>query len=254
MMPSPDCHGFNLWNTKTQARLLVTSFAYEERDSLFNLQAYENREATICDCGTQQPEAGNDNNISPPPCQFVATAAARCYASPRIRHIFVEVFMKRFALVVFVIVTLAITNSWRRAEAQGSSVRAYRQTHEVEIINEFVELLSIPNVAADSVNIRRNATAIIEMMKRRGITARLLEGKGPPAVFGEIKPPGATRTIAIYAHYDGQPVDPAMWASPPFTPTLRDKAMEAGGQIIPFVKHGESYNPEWRLYARSASD
>jgi acetylornithine deacetylase/succinyl-diaminopimelate desuccinylase-like protein len=162
--------------------------------------------------------------------------------------------MKRLALVVFIIVTLAINNSSQRTAAQGSSVRAYRQAHEIEIIKEFVEFLSIPNVASDSVNIRRNAAAIIEMMKRRSIAARLLEGNGPPAVFGEIKTPGATRTVAIYAHYDGQPVDPAMWASAPFTPTLRDKAMEAGGQIIPFAKRGESYNPEWRLYARSASD
>jgi acetylornithine deacetylase/succinyl-diaminopimelate desuccinylase-like protein len=162
--------------------------------------------------------------------------------------------MKRFALVVFVIAALAINNSWRRVEAQGSTVRAYRQAHEIEIIDEFVELLSLPNVAADSVNIRRNATAIIEMMKRRSIAARLLEGNGPPAVFAEIKTPGARRTVAIYAHYDGQPVDAAKWASPPFTPTLRDQAMEAGGKIIPFPKRGERYNPEWRLYARSASD
>jgi len=162
--------------------------------------------------------------------------------------------MKRLTLVVWVIVSFAINSSWRRAEAQSSSVRAYRQAHETAIINEFVELLSLPNVASDSLNINRNATAIIEMMKRRGITTRLLEGKGPPAVFGEIKTPGATRTIAIYAHYDGQPVDPSMWASPPFTPTLRDKAIEAGGQIIPFPKRDEGYKSEWRLYARSASD
>jgi acetylornithine deacetylase/succinyl-diaminopimelate desuccinylase-like protein len=162
--------------------------------------------------------------------------------------------MKRLALTVATIAALVLSHGLPRAAAQSPGVRAYRQAHEIEIINEFVELLSIPNVASDSLNIQRNATAIIEMMKRRGISARLLAGNGPPAVFGEIKTPGATRTIAIYAHYDGQPVDPSVWASPPFAPTLRDKALEAGGQTIPFPKRGESYNPEWRLYARSASD
>jgi acetylornithine deacetylase/succinyl-diaminopimelate desuccinylase-like protein len=160
--------------------------------------------------------------------------------------------MQRLALAIFILSALAISNVLPRAAAQSTNVRAYRQAHEAEIINEFSELLPLPNVASDSVNIRRNAMAIIEMMKRRGIAARLLEGNGPPAVFGEIKTPGATRTIAIYAHYDGQPVDATKWASAPFTPTLRDKAMEAGGQIIPFPKG--TYNPEWRLYARSASD
>lgn len=162
--------------------------------------------------------------------------------------------MKRLALAVATIAALLLSHGLPRAAAQSPDVRAYRQAHEIDIINEFVELLSIPNVASDSLNIQRNATAIIEMMKRRGISTRLLEGKGPPAVFGEIKAPGATRTLAIYAHYDGQPVDPSVWANPPFAPTLRDKALEAGGQIIPFPKRGESYNFEWRLYARSASD
>ena len=162
--------------------------------------------------------------------------------------------MKRSALVVFVIFIVVINDSWRRVEAQESSVRAYRQAHAAEIMNEFVELLSLPNVASDAANIRRNAAKLIEMMQKRGIATRLLEGNGPPAIFGEIQTPGAARTVAIYAHYDGQPVDAARWASPPFTPTLRDRALEAGGQVIAFPKRGEDYNPEWRLYARSASD
>jgi acetylornithine deacetylase/succinyl-diaminopimelate desuccinylase-like protein len=141
-----------------------------------------------------------------------------------------------------------------RAQTPVASVRAYRSAHETEIIGEFVDLLSIPNVASDSVNIRRNAAKLIDMMGRRGIQARLLEGSGPPAIFGELKTPGATRTIGFYAHYDGQPVDPSKWASEPFKPTLRDKPLDAGGRVIPFPTAGEKFDPEWRLYARSASD
>jgi hypothetical protein len=33
--------------------------------------------------------------------------------------------------------------------------------------------------------------------------------------------PDAERTVVLYAHYDGQPVDPSEWASPPWTPTLQ---------------------------------
>jgi acetylornithine deacetylase/succinyl-diaminopimelate desuccinylase-like protein len=82
----------------------------------------------------------------------------------------------------------------------------------------------------------------------------MLEGAGPPAIFGELKTPGATRTIGFYAHYDGQPVEPSKWSSDPFKPTLRDKPLEEGGRVIPFPKAGEKFDPEWRLYARSASD
>src|SRR5215510_3110076 len=103
-------------------------------------------------------------------------------------------------------------------------------------------------------NIRRNATKLLEMMRRRGIESRLLEGKGSPAIFGELKETGATQTVGFYAHYDGQAVDPPKWASDPFKPVLRDKPLEAGGRIIPLPKSGGKFDPEWRLYARSASD
>lgn len=138
-----------------------------------------------------------------------------------------------------------------------STIRDYRRAHEREIIDEFTRLLAIPNVASDTANIRRNAQFILEMMQRRGLNPRLLEGKSkdtPPAVFGEWKAAGATRSIILYAHYDGQPVDPKQWtASPPFQPTWRSAAMEAGGQIASLPATGE-INSEWRIYARGASD
>jgi acetylornithine deacetylase/succinyl-diaminopimelate desuccinylase-like protein len=164
--------------------------------------------------------------------------------------------MKRIAIASCAIIFLLLNDSLPTVLSGSltASVRAYRQAHETEIVGEFVELLSIPNVASDDANIRRNAARLVEMMTRRGIQARLLEGGGPPSVFGELKTPGATRTIGLYAHYDGQPVDASKWASDPFKPVLRDRPLEAGGRDIPFPKKGEKFDPEWRLYARSASD
>ncbi len=162
--------------------------------------------------------------------------------------------MKRIAMMACVLgVSLSVTASLAGPQTV-SSAREYRRAHEAEIVGELVELLTIPNLASDIENIRRNAAKLIEMMERRGIEARLLEGNGPPAVFGEIKTPGATRTIGFYAHYDGQQVDPSKWASDPFKPVLRDKPLEAGGHAVAFPKTSEKFDPEWRLYARSASD
>src|SRR5438552_3428669 len=146
--------------------------------------------------------------------------------------------------------------SFHTAVAQ-SSIRDYRRAHERQILAEFTQLVAIPNVASDAPNIRRNAEFIQAMMQRRGLNPQLLEGKSkdtPPAVYGEWKTPGATRSVIFYAHYDGQPVDPKQWtASPPFQPTWRSAAMEAGGQIVTLPANGE-INPEWRLYGRAASD
>ncbi|MFN8573656.1 MAG: M20/M25/M40 family metallo-hydrolase [Gemmatimonadaceae bacterium] len=141
------------------------------------------------------------------------------------------------------------------AAAARASARTYREQHEAAILREYRELLSLPNVASDLPNIRRNAAMLQEMLRRRGATTRLLElGDAPPAVLGEIKAAGATRTLVLYAHYDGQPVVPSQWAGAPFTPVMRDKALYQGGKEIPFPNEGEHANGEWRIYGRSASD
>jgi len=140
----------------------------------------------------------------------------------------------------------------------GTAAGNYRRANEHRILAEFVRLLSIPNVASDRENIRRNAALLVEMMGARGLQPRLLEAATadvPPAVFGEWKVPGATRTIIFYAHYDGQPTDPSKWTGTrPWQPTLRDAPFEAGGKILPMPSDAEPLNPEWRLYARSSSD
>jgi acetylornithine deacetylase/succinyl-diaminopimelate desuccinylase-like protein len=139
----------------------------------------------------------------------------------------------------------------------AAEVRNYRMANEDRIIREFNEFLAIPNVASDTENIQRNAAHLVEMLEARGIETHLLpiSGRGP-VVFGKLNAPDAKRTVIFYAHYDGQPVDPAAWTDgKPFEPVLRSDSIEAGGKRIPFpeVRPG-AYNDNWRIYARSASD
>ena len=118
-----------------------------------------------------------------------------------------------------------------------------------------MDLLAIPNLASDAPNIRRNADTIVKMLEKRGVAAKLLEVRGaPPAVYGEVRTPGASRTIVFYAHYDGQPLDPKEWATPPWQPVLRNRALDHDGKVIPLPEAGAHFDPEWRIYARSASD
>jgi len=142
------------------------------------------------------------------------------------------------------------------AEGLRSAVRAYRSAHDIEIVRELSDFVAIPNLASDKANIRRNAEHLIGLMKARGIDGRLLESPsgGPPAVYGAVSTPGATKTIVFYAHYDGQPVDTTQWTTPPWKPVLRDKAADAGGQIISMPTTPGSVQGEWRMYGRAASD
>jgi acetylornithine deacetylase/succinyl-diaminopimelate desuccinylase-like protein len=137
-------------------------------------------------------------------------------------------------------------------------VREYRRAHEHEILREFVDLLAVPNLASDVSGIRRNAALLVEMMKRRGLAPRLLEASdpaAPPAVYGERLVKSATRTLVFYAHYDGQPPGGRPWTDgQPWEPVLRTSTLDAGGKRVPMPRTGEPIDPEWRLYARSASD
>jgi len=124
------------------------------------------------------------------------------------------------------------------AAIAGARAREWVQAHHDAIVGELARLVAIPNLASDAPNIERNASALVDMLARRGVEAHLLRVEGaPPLVVGtwHARAPGGGRaheTIAFYAHYDGQPVDPAQWTTPPWEPVVRDG----------------------RLYGRSASD
>ena len=152
---------------------------------------------------------------------------------------------------------LTVLCGFALANAQ-SPVRDYRHAHERQILDEFTRLLALPNVASDHQNIRRNAEFILAMMQRRGLSPRLLEAgtkDSPPAVYGEWKVPGATHSVILYAHYDGQPTDPKQWTGTlPWQPVWRSAALESGGTIVKPAVDGTPIDPEWRLYGRSSSD
>src|SRR5271154_4832974 len=136
----------------------------------------------------------------------------------------------------------------------AQEVRDYRTNNEDRIIRELSDFLAIPNIASDTVNIQKNATHLVELLEARGIETHLLTIKDRgPVVFGKLTAPDATHTIIVYAHYDGQPVDPAAWTDggKPFEPTLRSNAIEAGGKRIPFPEntpqHPAIYEDDWRI-------
>jgi len=124
------------------------------------------------------------------------------------------------------------------AQMPPQAAHEYTAAHRAELLEQFSEFLSIPNVAVDPANLRRNADLLLAKLRGRGIDSQLLSLPGAPSVvFGKIDVPSAQHTIVFYAHYDGQPVTPAEWdGGSPFTPIVREVENEP------------------RIYARSAGD
>jgi acetylornithine deacetylase/succinyl-diaminopimelate desuccinylase-like protein len=142
------------------------------------------------------------------------------------------------------------------AESRANDIRAWRLTHEAAIVNELAGLVALPNVASDSAGIGRNVRALVAALERRGVKTEVLtNGPWPPAVFGQLRTPGAKRTLVFYAHYDGQPVTPAEWATPPWEPTLRVRDGASWRTIpLPPPTSTAALDPEARLFGRASSD
>jgi acetylornithine deacetylase/succinyl-diaminopimelate desuccinylase-like protein len=104
----------------------------------------------------------------------------------------------------------ALTSFAARAQNPVEAARQWRIHHQSEILQGFTTLLSIPNVAADPANLRRNADTLVSLLQQRHFETRLLSIPGvPPVVYGEQQTRGAKHTIVFYAHYDGQPLTPS---------------------------------------------
>jgi acetylornithine deacetylase/succinyl-diaminopimelate desuccinylase-like protein len=135
-----------------------------------------------------------------------------------------------------------------------AAIDAWRADRETVILEDFVELLSIPNDASSLPDMERNAEHVVGLLEQRGFRTQRLSAGGAPYVYAELSVPGAAETLLIYAHFDGQPVQEENWAYPPFSPTLLDGRLETGGEPIVIDEVDGRFDPEWHLYARSAGD
>jgi acetylornithine deacetylase/succinyl-diaminopimelate desuccinylase-like protein len=142
------------------------------------------------------------------------------------------------------------------AQQAMDAARAHVAAHEEAIVRELRDLVALPNVADNHDDIRRNAAALVTMLEKRGIAAKILETPGVPvSVFGDLKTPGAKRTLLFYAHFDGQPVGPPeRWVTPAFEPTLRAGRHEDGAPVVAWADAKYPLPDEYRIYARAASD
>lgn len=162
---------------------------------------------------------------------------------------------KRYALALTAALFLGASSAG--AQSAADVARTYRETHEAGILRDFAHLLSLPNNASDTENIYKTAGYIRDQLQAAGVSSELLtldDSTIPPIVYGRVDVPGATRTLGLYVHYDGQPADPKNWTHAPWDPVLYTASMEAGGQERPMPADGEAVDPEWRIYARSAGD
>jgi len=155
-------------------------------------------------------------------------------------------------------IAMSATSLPGKAQADPPPVEAIRQAVEAgrhEAVALYREFLALPNDAGHAEDIETLIVWMEKAFAERDFETHRIATDSSPALFAQRLVPGAKRTILIYLQADGQPVDPAAWAQEdPFDPVL--KAPDELGQWhpIPWDSLSERFDPDWRVFARSASD
>lgn len=136
-----------------------------------------------------------------------------------------------------------------------AAARQHREQQGWRVLGDFARLLALPNVTGHVDDLKVNASELEAWFEKRGAAMELAEIDGhAPVVIGELRTARPTATLGVYVHYDGQPVAPDEWTTPPFSPTLASAPWHRGGEPIPWPTAGDAIEDDWRIYARSASD
>lgn len=99
----------------------------------------------------------------------------------------------------------------------------YLDTHREEHFAEFAAWIAQPSVSATGEGYPAATEYAVDLVRRSGLDARVVQTAGRPAVIGHAEGPAGAPRVLIYGHYDVQPPGPlAEWASPPFELTMRD--------------------------------
>ena len=152
------------------------------------------------------------------------------------------------------------------AAAQALSperIEALASARAAASLELYRELLTFPNDAGRPDDILRLTEWLEARFRERGFATERLEMPGSDALLATRQGSGAGRTVLVYLQADGQPVDPSRWfQESPWTPTVKERrpgAETVDGNpddwtVVPWERAHREMNPEWRVFARSASD
>lgn len=169
-----------------------------------------------------------------------------------------ELHMRLTALsFLWLIATLAdgfVQDAW--AEPMPvAEIRERVDQHYRESLELYREFLSLPNDAMFADDILKMVEWMEPQFEARGFDVRRIATQGSPLLFAERKTAGATRTLLIYLQSDGQPVDKSAWfQEDPYQPVLKAQAENGDWGAIPWRNLDSEIDPDWRVFARSASD
>lgn len=130
---------------------------------------------------------------------------------------------------------------------------AYEKT--LAFIPEYLEFISLPCDAHYPELLEPNIQWLEHAFTKRGFRTKRLPTEGIPILLAERLAKGADKTLLLYMHVDGQPVDSSKWDQPnPYQPTLKMSENGDSWKVLDSQLLLEKIDPEWRVFGRAAAD
>lgn len=124
-----------------------------------------------------------------------------------------------------------------------------------EAVFQLKSFLELPNDGHFPEQIQINLKKCQELFTDLDFKSQVIPTGGAPLLFAEKTYHKNAKTVLFYLQIDGQPVDTTKWdQKSPFLPVLKEPMGENEWKNINFESLKTTYNPEWRIFARSSSD
>ena len=163
--------------------------------------------------------------------------------------------MKQIDIIFTILLLIGVDSSLSAQQLNQEQIANLSQAHFTEGVTELRAILSIPNNASYPKHVEANVAWCEEAFEKRDFETKILPTAGPPLLLASQIVSQELPTVLIYLQIDGQPVDSSRWNQPsPYEPVLKEKTASGGWQIINWERMNDNYNPDWRVFARSASD
>ncbi len=156
----------------------------------------------------------------------------------------------RFIFISFLL-SVFVSNSQKMDQNRLNDLSAKYSNTSFPLLKE---LLSIPNDAFYPEDIEKNVKWCEMAFAARNFATTRITTANAPLLLAERKFKKATKTVLIYLQIDGQPVDSTRWfQASPYIPVLKNQNADGEWSEIPWNRIN-TYDDDWRVFARSASD
>ncbi|KQC30723.1 M20/M25/M40 family metallo-hydrolase [Flagellimonas eckloniae] len=156
--------------------------------------------------------------------------------------------------VILAFLLFLITISISGQSLKKERIHELADEYFIDGLSTLRDFLRLPNYGKSTDNINKNLDWCQTNFQALDFETDVLISNGVKHLFAERKFKRAKRTILFYLQIDGQPVDSSQWKQKsPYIPVLKE-CSENDCQIIPWDKLTKDFNPDWKIFARSASD